>query len=1060
MNLHKKITGLTAISLLWVLCAVSYSQITGSQGITIYPKTVNMSSLTNIGVIDMGPVFTSKLNKGDAPKSEIFPVPNAETLPKFTFDLISNFNSADAPSIGINFEGITQSGYIPSEPQPAAGPDHIVILGNTSVKVTDKSGNILQNVLQSTFFGIPSGEEPGFDGKCFYDARNGRFLLLTETQNAATTTSNFYLAISQSNNAMGSWYIYTLNMTIDGSTQSTNWSDFPGLGLSSDKIVVSAQQYSFSTNAYRYQKLRVIDRSAAYSGSITSYVDFYNWTGQRFATKPGRNVSVSDTIHLLSTPNAGGTSYYYRRITGTPSSPVLSGETSLSVSSYSTPPTAPGGSAALTVYTGDSRTTDFFVRNGVLYSAIHCGVNINGGSTESVIKFVRIQVSPLSSTPLTDETYGAENTFYYYPMVCADSVGTVFLGFGRSSVSEYPSSYITGKRRGDASIQPSTLVKAGTVETSQNRWGDFTGIDMDESASNNSVSYAWYTGQWTKTSSTFGTWANQMSFTYGKISGQVFDDADGNIETTGDRTAIQGAAVTLKQGSTTLAAVTSDVSGNYSIGYLETAANYSIEFTPPPGRYSVDVVTGSGGNSQAKTDYKTIAVNLTDAQTSSGNNFIVSDWVGSITSGNWNSSATWADNITPSASQKIFINSGHTVTINSNVTCGSLNKNGTLQFDNVTSRSLTINNQMVFTGGTITIGNNSVTIGSGGSITGASSSNYFITDGTGTLTRNNVGSSNTLFPVGFSGSYNPVTINNSGTADNFSVRVQNTISPAPSDTSKVVRRMWTITESAAGGSNASITLQYNTGEWAGSFNNSPGIISIGRHNGSAWIESSASWSNPSSNVFTASASGFTSFSPFILGNSGALPVTISYFNSITDKRNVRLQWSTSNEINNSGFEVERCLINKNGSFSWSKIGFVQGNGTTSQPHEYSFADYRLAAGSYKYRLKQIDYNSSYEYHNLVSDVVIGTPGSYNVSQNYPNPSNPKSKIDYEIPGAGRVTVKVYDLTGKEVATLADKYHEAGYYTAEFDGTSLASGIYFYRITAENFSVVKKMVLIK
>lgn len=1059
MNLQNKISGLILFCLAVIFTPGLNAQIRGSQGITVYPKTVNMSSLPNIGVIDMGPVFKSKLNKGITPQSEIYPVPNAENLPRFTFDLNSNLSSTDAPTVGTNFEGITQSGYIPSEPQPAAGPNHIVILGNVSIKITDKSGTVLQNVLQSSFFGIPSGEEPGFDGKCFYDARNGRFLLLTETQNSLTSTSNYYLAISQTNDAMGSWYIYTLDMTIDGTTQSTNWADFPGLGLSSDKIVLSGQQYSFSTNSYRYQKLRVLDRSAAYSGSITSYVDFYNWSGQRFVTKPGRNVSVSDTIHLLTTPNTGGTSFYYRRLTGTPSSPVLSGETSVTVSSYSIPPNAPGGSASITINTGDSRTSDFFVRDGILYSAIHCGVNINGGSTESVIKFVKIQVSPLSTTPLTDETYGAENTFYYYPMVCADSVGTVFLGFGKSSTSEYPSTYITGKRRGDASLQSSTLIKAGTAVTSQTRWGDYSGIDMDESASGNTVSYAWYTGQWTKTSSTFGTWANQMSYTYGKISGQVLDDTDGDVSTTGDRTGISGATVTLKQGSTTIATTTSDGSGNYNIGYLETASNYSIEFTPPSGRFSVDVIAGSGGNSQVKTNYKTIAVNLTDAQTSSGNNFIVSDWVGSVTTGNWNSSATWADNTSPSASQKIFINSGHTVTINTNVTCGSINKSGSLQFDNVTNRSLTINNQ-IFISGTIAIGNNSVIIGSGATISGASSSNYFITDGSGTLTRNNIGASGLLFPVGLSNSFNPVTISNSGTADNFSVRVQNSITPPPVDTSKIIKRMWTITESAAGGSNASVTLQYNSSDCAGSFNNSAGVIAMGRHNGSVWIETSAVWSNPSPNVYTATATGYTSFSPFIIGNSGALPVTISYFNSRTDKRNVTLLWGTSNEINNSGFEIERYDANKNGAAVWGKISFINGNGTTSEPHDYSFTDSRLASGNYKYRLKQIDYNGSFEYHNLNSDVVIGTPGSYNISQNYPNPSNPKSKIDYEIPASGKVVLQIYDVTGQQVTTLVDKIQDAGYYTAEFDGTSLASGIYFYRLTSQNFSMVKKMVLVK
>lgn len=143
---------------------------------------------------------------------------------------------------------------------------------------------------------------------------------------------------------------------------------------------------------------------------------------------------------------------------------------------------------------------------------------------------------------------------------------------------------------------------------------------------------------------------------------KVLNDADGDVSTTGDRTGISGATITLKQGAATVATTTSDVSGNYSFGYLETASNYSIQYTPPSAKHSVDVISGSGGTSQSETDYKTIAVNLTDAQTSSGNNYIVSDWITSVATGNWNATATWGDNVTPLTTEKVFISSGMTVT--------------------------------------------------------------------------------------------------------------------------------------------------------------------------------------------------------------------------------------------------------------------------------------------------------------------------------------------------------------------------------------------------------------
>jgi hypothetical protein len=195
-------------------------------------------------------------------------------------------------------------------------------------------------------------------------------------------------------------------------------------------------------------------------------------------------------------------------------------------------------------------------------------------------------------------------------------------------------------------------------------------------------------------------------------------------------------------------------------------------------------------------------------------------------------------------------------------------------------------------------------------------------------------------------------------------------------------------------------------------------------------------------------------------NNLPLPVVISSFNSAVKRNDVSLAWVTESEINNRRFEIER----KTGDASWQKVGFINGSGTTSGQKSYSYEDKKLETKTYKYRLKQVDYNGSFEYFNLQNEVAVGKPGEFKVSQNYPNPSNPKSKIDYEIPVTGKVAVRVYDVLGKEVSTLVNELKDAGYYSAEFDGTNLASGIYFYRIIAEgegqNFTKTMKMILVK
>ncbi|MCB0729305.1 MAG: T9SS type A sorting domain-containing protein, partial [Ignavibacteriae bacterium] len=159
-----------------------------------------------------------------------------------------------------------------------------------------------------------------------------------------------------------------------------------------------------------------------------------------------------------------------------------------------------------------------------------------------------------------------------------------------------------------------------------------------------------------------------------------------------------------------------------------------------------------------------------------------------------------------------------------------------------------------------------------------------------------------------------------------------------------------------------------------------------------------------------------------------LPVELSSFTSSVNYRDVTLNWSTASELNNSGFEIERSDIRSQTSNVWTKVGNVNGNGTSSSVINYSYTDRGLATGSYSYRLKQIDFNGNFEYFNLNNEVNIGTPSTYALSQNYPNPFNPATTINFDLPTDGNVSLKLYDMSGKEVATLVNEVRSAGYYS--------------------------------
>jgi hypothetical protein len=146
------------------------------------------------------------------------------------------------------------------------------------------------------------------------------------------------------------------------------------------------------------------------------------------------------------------------------------------------------------------------------------------------------------------------------------------------------------------------------------------------------------------------------------------------------------------------------------------------------------------------------------------------------------------------------------------------------------------------------------------------------------------------------------------------------------------------------------------------------------------------------------------------------------------------------------------------------IGFVQGHGTTTNIQNYSFVDQNVVAGKYSYRLKQIDLNGTFEYSNVVEVEVLGVK-EYTLGQNYPNPFNPSTTINFSLAVDSKVSLKIFDVLGQEVATLVNGQLAAGSQKVSFDASSLNSGVYFYRIDAngndgQKFSSVKKMILTK
>ncbi|MGE5436259.1 MAG: T9SS type A sorting domain-containing protein [Syntrophothermus sp.] len=186
-----------------------------------------------------------------------------------------------------------------------------------------------------------------------------------------------------------------------------------------------------------------------------------------------------------------------------------------------------------------------------------------------------------------------------------------------------------------------------------------------------------------------------------------------------------------------------------------------------------------------------------------------------------------------------------------------------------------------------------------------------------------------------------------------------------------------------------------------------------------------------------------------------LPVELTSFTSFVQKNNVELNWTTATELNNFGFDVERSTNN----LDWTKLAFVNGQGSLNTATNYTYNDNNLSAAKYYYRLKQIDHDGSFTYSNSIF-VDLENNLQFVLEQNYPNPFNPTTLIEYNLPDNNNVKLLVYNSLGETVQVLENSYKQSGSYKIYFNASELPSGIYFYKLEAGSFSQMKKMILMK
>ena len=444
-------------------------------------------------------------------------------------------------------------------------------------------------------------------------------------------------------------------------------------------------------------------------------------------------------------------------------------------------------------------------------------------------------------------------------------------------------------------------------------------------------------------------------------------------------------------------------------------------------------------------------------------------WLGSAGS-DWNTVGSW-DNpcAVPTAGDTVIIAGGASVPSNNpQLSLARLVVNNALGLQ--LANDLEITGSLVFNAGTLSLGSANLVIASTATISGAGSPSFVVTDGTGELRQAGLGgggrSGNILFPVGYSTSvYTPVILQNSGTADEFRVRVADGVlgdgvSGAPIPAS-VVGKTWFISEATPGGSSANLTLQWNFTDELVSFDRA--ACYVARHDGSSWQPLQPAGPASGSTTIQRSVNGITSFGPFAVGD-GNSPLPVDFRSLACDVHggSVTLRWVTEHEVNSTGFEVQRTHEPPG---SWLPLRFYPSAARGGEGATYTFTDTPPAAGTWFYRLRQVDTDGSTQFSPVLSAEVSAPGPALSIVSSSPSPirlsAAGQAEVRFSAPVAGRTVLSLYNLLGERVALLFDAPVEAGVQqSVRYDPGRLVPGLYIYHLRQEERSVAMRVMMVR
>lgn len=408
---------------------------------------------------------------------------------------------APSPTPSSSFKALEDNNTsIPPDTHGAVGPNHLMVVLNTQIRIQTRTGATVSTVTLDSFFSAVPGPwafgQPGtFDPQVFYDPFSNRWMFAV-TADGDEATSAILLAVSQSSDPTGTWKIYK----VDVDSAGTAWADYPRMGFNKNWIVVTVNMFGVGGTGFKRSSIFVFNKATLYAfAAAASYKVFHDVCSSgicAFTQTPAVTYdNTLNTLYLIEDWD-GHTQLRIKTITGTPAAPAYGAAnvftTPVAAANAWTfgPPSgndfAPQLGSTNKIQTNDSRIQSVVYRNGSLWAAQTIFLPNTATPTRSSIQWWQLTpAGAIQQRGRVDDPTGAK--FYAFPSIAVNKNSDVLIGYSRFSSQQYASANYAFRASTDPvnTLGTEVVLKAGaapyykTFSGARNRWGDYSNTVVD-----------------------------------------------------------------------------------------------------------------------------------------------------------------------------------------------------------------------------------------------------------------------------------------------------------------------------------------------------------------------------------------------------------------------------------------------------------------------------------------------------------------------------------------------------------------------------------------------------